>query len=75
MLPGRGVGVEDDTDILVEQLCTRIGMIMEDASIIALTIRGRKHEGRGAALAQIETAAFQISALLTAARALQAQDL
>lgn len=61
--------MDQDTDDLIEQLCARIGMIMEDLSTLALTIRERKHDRRKAALVQIETATHQIRALIAAAKA------
>jgi len=62
--------VDMDTDDLIEPLCLRIGMIMEDVSVVALTVREQKHDRRKAVLVQIETAAHQICALIAAARAL-----
>jgi hypothetical protein len=43
---------EEDEDLLVG-LCTRIGIIMEDASFVALTIRGTEGAEREAAIAEV----------------------
>lgn len=46
---GRRPGVDmDDTDELVVLLCAHIGMIMEDASVVALTL-GALSSMRGSA--------------------------
>ena len=63
--------MDDDTEDLVIQLCTRIGMIMEDTSVLALTLPGMDPVGRRAALRKIEQAAGRIHALATAAKALK----
>ena len=60
--------MKDDTHDLTVQLCTKVGMIMEDASVIALTIGGLASEDRQAALEEIGKAAERISALVEAAR-------
>jgi len=62
--------MEDDTEDLAIQLSTRIGMIMEDTSAAALTIRGLEPAERRAALMRIERASVQIHALLSAAKAM-----
>ena len=67
----RGDAMDDDTKDLVIQLCTRIGMIMEDTSMVALSVRGMEHNERTAALREIERAANRIHALAAAAKALQ----
>lgn len=59
----RGAGMDDDTAHLIAQLCTRIGMIMEDASPIAIGICGMNAADRRAAIAEIAAAAEQISVL------------
>lgn len=60
----------DDTDELIIQLCTRVGMIMEDACMVALSIGRVEHEARQAELGKLEMAADRIAALLQAAKAL-----
>jgi len=70
-LSRRGGAMDDDTEDLVTQLCTRIGMIMEDTSVLALTVRGMDQVGRRAALWNIEQAAGRIHALVAAAKALK----
>ncbi|HET9645611.1 MAG TPA: hypothetical protein VFP68_20150 [Burkholderiaceae bacterium] len=63
--------MDHDTEDLVVQLSTRIGMIMEDTSMLALTVRGMDPVGRRAALRKIEQAAGRIHALVAAANALK----
>ena len=70
-LSRRGGAMDDDTEDLVIQLCTRIGMIMEDTSVLALTVPGMDQVGRRAALREIEQAASRIHALVVAAKALK----
>lgn len=60
---------EDDEELLV-LLCTRIGVIMEDASFVALTIRGTHGAERNAVIAQIATATEILAALTGAVSAL-----
>ncbi len=67
---GRGVGMDDETFDLIAQMCTRIGMIMEDASIVALTVNAISREERMGAIADLEAASSQIRALAKAAKAL-----
>ncbi len=62
--------MDKDTAGLIAELCTRIGMIMEDASLAALTISGMNDQDRKTALAAIELAAARLSALIAAAKAL-----
>ena len=62
--------MDDDHTDLVAQLCTRVGMIMEDGSVIALNV-GRKHRSRRkAAIDALEGAATRIQGLIAAVRAL-----
>lgn len=63
-------GMDDDTRDLVAQLCTRIGMIMEDASVDALTMRRRDREQLIAAIDKLAMTGEHIAALVRAARAL-----
>ena len=60
---------EDDAD-LIERLCTRAGMIMEDASVDALTLQNVPPDQRSVALAKLASAASQIAALVHAAASL-----
>lgn len=62
--------MEDDTHELIAQLFTRAGMIMEDASVIALTVAGMHETERKIAVAELGSATKQISALIAAAEAL-----
>ena len=63
--------MEDDNYDLIAQLCTRIGMIMEDASVVALTMGGQAgHSQRHYAITALEAAAVRIGALLGAVNAL-----
>ncbi|KUO54642.1 MAG: hypothetical protein APF78_05620 [Sphingomonadales bacterium BRH_c3] len=63
--------MDDDTAELTARLCTRIGMIMEDAGIIALTIGSQSEVDRLVTLAQLDAAARSICDLVCAARAIQ----
>lgn len=68
---GQGVvsRMEDDTHDLIVQLCTRVGMIMEDASLSALTISATDRSAMPDALAELESVAVRISTLVAAAKA------
>jgi hypothetical protein len=68
--PGRGVSMDEHTDDLIAQLCTRIGVIMEDASVTALTVGGKCLSDRLAVIDELDGAAKRIDALVTAVRAL-----
>ena len=63
--------MDDDADDLIRKLCTRAGMIMEDASVDALLMPGADPEAIGAKLERLGDAAHAISAIVAAARALQ----
>lgn len=63
-------GMDGDTDELITQLCTRIGMIMEDACMTALTMGAVKGDGRAGSIGELEVAAHRIQALVAAAKAL-----
>lgn len=56
----------DDDHELIDALCTRIGTIMEDAGVIALS--SRRDEGQ-ARVVDLAEAIEQMSALVAAARA------
>ena len=58
----------DDLE-LIGHLCTRIGMVMEDASVIAIMTSGQSDRIR-ATLPELTTAANVIAALLGAAAAI-----
>lgn len=62
--------MDDDTDELLALLCTRIGMIMEDACVVALKTGQAEFDQRVAAVWQIEQTAEKIAALARAAKAL-----
>jgi hypothetical protein len=62
--------MDDDTNGLTALLCTRIGLIMEDASVVALTIGHCEPGQRGAALQDLDQASARISVLLGAAKTL-----
>ena len=66
----RVVSMDEHTDDLIPQLCTRIGMIMEDASVTALPIVGKSPTDRLAVIEELEGAAKRIDALVAAVRAL-----
>ena len=56
-----------DTDDLIRQLCTRVDMIMEDASVAPLTISEADHITLKAKLRLLAKAAHAMSALISAA--------
>ncbi|QJU59993.1 hypothetical protein HL653_21615 [Sphingomonas sp. AP4-R1] len=60
---------EDDAE-LITRLCTRAGMIMEDTSLLAVTMIGRDEGARTPSLITLSGAAFTIQALIAAAVAL-----
>ena len=62
--------MDDETQELITLLCTRIGMIMEDASVVALTIGSRDQDVCLAAIAKLDLAAEQIGRLIKAAQSL-----
>jgi hypothetical protein len=62
--------MDDDTDDLIAQLCTSIGMIMEDTSVTALTAGSLARDERLVAIDEVEMAAQRIAALVAAVRAL-----
>ena len=68
--PGLGFGarMDDDAKELVAQICTRIGMIMEDASVVALMVGSHSEEGQENAISDLEAAADRITALVAAAK-------
>ncbi|MCB2059315.1 MAG: hypothetical protein R3E09_07525 [Novosphingobium sp.] len=62
--------MDEDTAELVSRLCTRIGMIMEDASFVALTIGSVDEADRSEAIARLEMDARRIDQLIGAVRVL-----
>jgi hypothetical protein len=62
--------MDDDTTALIALLCTRIGMIMEDMTVTALTIGHCEPDLLPAALDRVEGAAIQINLLIGATKAL-----
>jgi len=62
--------MDDETQELINLLCTRIGVIMEDASVVALTIGSRDQNARLAAIGELELAAERIDRLVKATKAL-----
>ena len=59
----------DDTDLIV-QLCARAGMIMEDMSAEAVTLRGKSLAEQRDVIERLQVAARRIGALTNAAEAL-----
>lgn len=68
----RRVAMDEDAKELVVQLCTMIGMIMEDTSVVALTVSGLDDDQRRRAAADIQNAAARINALAGAVTTLSA---
>ena len=56
-------GMDGDTDEFITQLCTHIGMIMEDACVTAVTMGAVKGDGRAGSIGELEVAAHRIQAL------------
>ncbi len=67
------IDMDDETQELINLLCTRIGMIMEDASVVALTIGSRDQDACSADVADLKVAAEQIGMLVEAAQSLLRQ--
>ena len=63
--------MDDDVIDLLRALCTRAGMIMEDASVEVLSMPGAGPSAMTAKLERLADAALAISAIVDAARALQ----
>lgn len=61
---------EDAADLII-QLCTHAGMLMEDASVLALTLGSIEPGSRGQVLVELVDASERISSLLRGATALQ----
>ena len=62
--------MDDETQELIILLCTRIGMIMEDASVVALTIGSRNRDARATTITELNIAAEQIDRLVKATESL-----
>jgi len=57
----------DDTDELLAQLCTRIGILIEDASVVAITGAVMTADERNRVILEVADAASRIAALAEAA--------
>ncbi|MEG3155708.1 hypothetical protein [Sphingomonas sp. RB1R13] len=66
--------MDDDTADLIQMLCTRAGMIMEDASAEALVMRAADPQAVSAKLERLAQAAGAIRAIIAAAHALNRAD-
>lgn len=74
-IEARQWGMDDETKDLIARLSTRIGMVMEDASLVALTgARGSAAEV-ASTVARIELASAQIAVLVQATKVLLTQGL
>lgn len=65
--------MDDDTRELIGILATRVGMLMEDHSVDALTCRKLSAEEIAAKLSDLESTVSKMGALLAAARSLLPQ--
>lgn len=65
--------MDDDDAELIVRLCTRAGMIMEDASVLALDRSGLSADRRRATLVDLAAASRSISALVLAAESLSSK--
>lgn len=66
----RGRAMDEDLDDLIAQLCTQLGIIMEDASVVAIGVTRFRGEERRAAIIELEAAAAKIGVLSKALNAL-----
>jgi len=62
--------MDDDNAELISLLCTRIGTIMEDASVIALTLGSQESDIRQVKFEEMKRASAAIAALVAAVEAL-----
>lgn len=62
--------MDQDTANLIACLHTRIGMIMEDASVVALELGGARDYDQRARIEELSKSVSQMAALLAAAHAL-----
>lgn len=62
--------MDDDTDLII-RLCTRAGMIMEDTSLLAVTMLAQDEQARRSALITLSGAAHTMTTLIAAAVALE----
>ena len=62
--------MDQDTRDLIRQLCTRAGMIMEDASMLAVTLPAKDDPAMIKAVQQLANNAADIASLIDASAAL-----
>lgn len=62
--------MDDDRRDFIIRLCTVIGMIMEDTSELALTVRGVRNADLSGRLGEIDEAVGQMQTLITTAKSL-----
>lgn len=62
--------MDDDQRDLIIRLCTLVGMIMEDTSELALTVRGAGDDKLSGRLAEIDEAVRQMQVLIATAKSL-----
>jgi len=62
--------MDQDTADLVAQLCTRVGILMEDTSVVALTLGAVDESELSEMIERLQLAAGKIGHLLAAAQAL-----
>lgn len=65
------IAMDHDTEELIALLCTRIAMIMEDASDVAIELGSATASARPEQLRQLERAAGQVRDLVQAVLALE----
>lgn len=61
--------MDDDADLII-RLCTRAGMIMEDTSLLAVTMLAQDEQARRSALIALSGATHTMATLVAAALAL-----
>lgn len=65
--------MDPETLALVRQLCTRVGTVMEDASVVAL-VWNKDELSVGSRLEQLERVVLQLSTLISAAKAIASAE-
>jgi len=62
--------MDEDTDQLIALLCNRVGMLMEDASVLALSVGHIEPGRRAARINELQDATATMVRLVVAAQAL-----
>lgn len=65
-----GATMDDETHELISLLATKVGMLMEDSTVIALTCGQKDRADVSSALDELERSAARMTAMIGAAKAL-----